>query len=80
MDATWLLRCVGQDVVSRRGDSKNDIVGRDVENACIDTAVLPSECIDILVIELSVLGQLLVIVDAPVMVLVPARRERKLIA
>jgi hypothetical protein len=44
----------------------------------INTSILPGEGVDVLVLELSMLGELLVIVDAPMVILVEERGERKI--
>jgi len=48
-----------------------------LEDAHVLAAVFPSERMDVFVVELSVLLELFVVVDPPVMVLVPERGKRK---
>lgn len=73
MNSLWLLQCKRENVVTSAGDSQNDIARLHLQEARIHTAVFPGKGVDVAILELAVLLQLVVVVDAPVVVLVPAR-------
>lgn len=70
VDPGWALKGVRQDVVTRGADAQDDVVGLEAQDSFVDASVLPGKRIDVLIIELGMLLQLVVIVDAPVVVLV----------
>jgi len=76
VDAFGLLKCVSQDVVTRACNGKNDIFRGNLEKASIDARVFPSEGVDVFITELPVLLQLRVVVDSPMVLLVPSRGKR----
>ena len=71
MYASWacLIEIV-QHVVSSRGYAKNGIVAADVEEAMVDSGVFPGEGINVLVVELGMLFEGVIVVDASLIVLV----------
>lgn len=77
VDALWLFQSVSEDVVAGTSDSKNDIFRCDLEQTSINSSILPSKSIDILITKLLVLLQLLIIVDTPMMLLIPSCRKRQ---
>lgn len=66
---TCLIEVV-HDVISSRCYAKNDIITADVEEAMIDSRVFPGKGVDVLVVELGVLLESIIVVDAPLVVLV----------
>lgn len=80
MDASWSCCSKREDVVSRRRNGQNNVVRLHVKESSIDAAILPRECIDILFFELLVLLKHVIVVDSPVTVLIPACRQRQLVA
>jgi hypothetical protein len=70
VDSRWGVECVGEDVVACRGDGEDYIRGREFQEAVVNPGVLPSKGVDELMAELSVLLELVIVVDAPVVVLV----------
>jgi hypothetical protein len=77
VDALGNFEGEGEDVVPGAGETEDHVVRLDLEDAGVLTAVFPSERIDVFVVELSVLLELFVVVDPPVMVLVLERGKRK---
>ncbi|KIH89559.1 hypothetical protein SPBR_06644 [Sporothrix brasiliensis 5110] len=77
VDAGGALQRVGQNVVAGTGDGEHDVLLVEPEQALVDAGVLPRKRIDVLVAELGVLGELVVVVDAPVVVLVEEGRQRQ---
>lgn len=71
MDAAAVLEAECEDVVTSRTNGKDDIILVRLQKAHISHVVFPSECIDVGVVEAGVLGKRRVVVDAPVVVLVP---------
>ena len=76
--ASWtcLIEIV-QYIISGRGYAKNDIITADVEEAMIDAGIFPREGVDIFVVELGVLFESVVVVDASLVVLVKHRWQWK---
>lgn len=70
MDAGWGREGVGEDVVAGGSDGEDDVVGGESQEAVVDAGVFPGEGVDVFVFELGVFGQLVVVVDSPVVVLV----------
>lgn len=68
---------VVQNVVTGTCNGQNDILTVDVQQTVVDTGIFPVESVDVLVLELRVLGKLIVVVDTVVVVLVKGRWERK---
>ena len=66
---TCLIKVVKYIVTSRR-HAENDIFAADIEEAVIDTRIFPGECVNILVVELGVLLESVIVIDAPLVVLV----------
>ena len=71
MDTTRTVEAEGEDVVARRGDCKNDVIWGYLEEARVGAIVFPGESVDVGVVEAGVFREALVVVDAPVVVLVP---------
>ena len=71
MYASWpcLIEIV-QYVISSRGYAKNDVITADVEEAVIDSGIFPGEGVDILIVELGVLLESVVVVNASLVILV----------
>lgn len=69
--ASWtcLIEIV-QYIVSGRGYAKNDIITADVEETMIDPGIFPGEGVDVLIVELGVLSESIVVIDASLVVLV----------
>ena len=78
VDAFGLFEREGEDVVSGAGESEDHVVGLDFEDTRVHAAVLPREGIDVLIVELLVLLELVVVINSPVVVLVPETGQRKL--
>lgn len=70
VDAGRGLQRVREDVVARAGDGEHDVVAAELEDLAVDAGVFPGEGVDVLVVELGVFWELVVVVDAPVVVLV----------
>ena len=66
---TCLIKVV-KNVVTGRRHAENDIFAADIEEAVIDTRIFPGECVNVLVVELGVLLQSVIVIDAPLVVLV----------
>ena len=66
---TCLIKVV-KNVITGRRHTENDIFAVDIEEAMIDTRIFPSECVDILVVELGVLLESVIVIDAPLVILV----------
>lgn len=66
---TCLIEIV-QHVIPGRGYAKYDIIATDIEQAVVDSGIFPGESVDILVVELGVLLESVIVVDAPLVVLV----------
>lgn len=77
VNSTRIGETEGQDVVASRTDSENNIVGCRPQDAVVRDVVFPSESIDVRVIEAGVFCQCRVVVDAPVVVLIPRSGQRK---
>lgn len=77
VNALWLFEGVGEDVVAGTGDGKNDIFRRDLQQTSINSSILPGKSINVLIAKLLVLLQLLIVVDTPMMLLIPSRRQRQ---
>lgn len=73
VDTGGTLSQVRQNVITGRADGEDLIIGSQLQKSFIDASVLPSEGIDVLVVELSVLLKLVIIINAPVVVLVEER-------
>ncbi len=71
MYASWacLIEIV-QHIISSRGYAKNDIVTADVEEAMVDSGIFPGEGVNVLVVELGMLYESVIVVDASLVVLV----------
>ena len=80
VDTTRVLLEVIQDVVTGTGDCQDDIVRANVEQSVINTRILPGKCVDVFVLELSVLGKHVIVVDSVMVVLVERGRERQVSA
>ena len=70
MNTSRALEEIREDVVASGSDSKDLIISTQLQEALVDTGVFPCESIDVLILELSMLRKLLIVVDAPVVVLV----------
>lgn len=71
VDTAGSFETEGEDVVACGGDCEDDIIGGDFEKACISAVIFPRESVDVGVVEASVLGERLVVMDSPVVVLIP---------
>lgn len=71
VDAAWLLEAKRQDVVAGGSDGEDNVIGLYFKEACIGTIVFPGEGINIRVIKTAVLFKCFVVVNAPMVVLVP---------
>ena len=71
VDASWpcLIKIV-QYVISGRSYAKNNIITADVEEAVIDSGIFPGEGVDVLIVELGMLLQSVVVVNASMVILV----------
>lgn len=59
-----------QHVIPGRGYAKNDIIAADIKQPVVDSGIFPGESVDILVVELGMLLEGVIVVDAPLVVLV----------
>ena len=66
------VKAEGQDIVARGGDCENNIVWSNLEEAGVGAVVFPRKGIYVGVVEAGVLWQGLIVVNTPVMILVPA--------
>lgn len=71
MDSARLLQSEGQDVVASAGDGENHIIRLYFQEARIGPVIFPGEGVDVAVVEAFVLFKGFVVVDAPVVVLIP---------
>lgn len=67
-----------EDIVSSTGDGQDNIITSNVQQAVVHSGVLPCKRIDILILELGVLGQQIVVVNSVMVILVERRRERQI--
>lgn len=71
MYASWTcLVEIVQYVITGRCYAKNDIITADVEEAVIDTRIFPGKRVNVLVVELGVLLEGVIVIDAPLVILV----------
>lgn len=77
VNASRRLEGVRQDVISGGRDGQDNILRAKFQKALVNTGILPGEGVDVLILELGVLLQLVVVVDAPVVVLVEEGRQRE---
>ena len=69
--ATRGLQAEGEDVVAGRGDCQDYVVAGGTQEAGVGAVVFPGEGVDVRVVETGVFREELVVVDSPVVVLVP---------
>lgn len=72
VDSAWVRETEGQDVVTCGADSKDNIVSCGLQDSMVCNIVLPGEGVDVRVVESSMFEKCRVVVDAPMVVLVPS--------
>ena len=77
MDPAWVSKTKRQDVVASRADCEDDIVGCRPQDAVVCNIIFPGESVDVRVVEAGVFRKGRVVVDTPVVVLIPCSRQRK---
>lgn len=77
VDSTRVFKGEGEDVVSSTGDSEDNIVRSYFQQPRVGTVVFPCEGVNVAIVEARVFQQSVVVVDPPVVILVPSRWERK---
>lgn len=75
VNTSRVLERVRQNIVAGTRNGQDDVVFLNFENACVGSRVLPGKGVDIFVVKLFVFLELVVIVDAPVVSLIPAGGE-----
>lgn len=75
VDASWALGEVRENIVASRGNSENLVIGTKLEDTLVNAGIFPGKRIDVLIVELGMLLQLVIVVDAPMVVLVEESRE-----
>jgi len=66
---------VAEDVVTSGGDCEDGVIWGDFQQAVVHLGILPGEGVDVIIVELGMLGVELVVVDAPGVILVEGGRE-----
>lgn len=74
MDPLGSIHSIVQDVIASTGDSQDNVIRGDLQYSGVHSAVLPRKCVYVFILELGVFGQLVVVVNSPMVILVPEAR------
>lgn len=77
VDSAGVFEGKGEDVVSSTGDGENDIVRSYFQQPRVGTVVFPGKGVNVAIVEARVFQQSVVVVDPPVVILIPSCWERK---